>query len=182
MSPWILILPVCHVIRGGCPRRLHVCAGRDLKTCVSPVILHLTPTHTVVHITHSHAPTHPPRPKSGGLLSQNNRATESQTFVSDILIAVNPFKTLSIYTEDVARQFSNCQPGSVKPHVSPSARYHTEIRCLDFALYPLSRPHVVLTAASPRPLVRTLTPRHHARPNAHRCGPWLMRASTTCSR
>jgi hypothetical protein len=41
-----------------------------------------------------------------------------QTFVSDILIAVNPFKTLPIYTEDVARNFSNCNPAFVKPHVS----------------------------------------------------------------
>jgi len=39
------------------------------------------------------------------------------TFVSDILIAVNPFKQLPIYTEEVAKQYNSCVPTFVKPHV-----------------------------------------------------------------
>lgn len=38
------------------------------------------------------------------------------TFVSDILIAVNPFKKLSIYTPDVAAQYNKCIPSFVPPH------------------------------------------------------------------
>eukprot|EP00040_Diaphanoeca_grandis_P033578 m.205984 g.205984 ORF g.205984 m.205984 type:complete len:1169 (-) comp32932_c0_seq1:290-3796(-) len=39
------------------------------------------------------------------------------TFVSDILIAVNPFKQLEIYTPEVQQQYNKCVPAFVPPHV-----------------------------------------------------------------
>lgn len=48
------------------------------------------------------------------------------TFVSDILVAVNPFQKLDIYTSEVAAKYNKCIPSFVPPHawVIADACYH----------------------------------------------------------